>query len=119
LHTGPRVRRAPGLPCALLLERVKVQEHNSDATRRENAESWIRHCEERKRRSNPESSRDSGLLRSRSQWRTNMPLSRSSCPRRRASSTLRLLNLSTAVSGIMDRPVKPDDDNGMSGCLKF
>jgi hypothetical protein len=31
----------------------------------------------------------------------------------------RLLRLSTSASGILDRPVKPGEDAGESGCLKF
>jgi hypothetical protein len=35
------------------------------------------------------------------------------------SSTLRPIGSCTDVSGILDRPVEPDDDSGMSGCLKI
>jgi hypothetical protein len=57
LHTGPRVRRAPGLPCALrVLERV-IASNARARMRGEIANACLdgRHCNERKRRSTPES----------------------------------------------------------------
>ena len=39
-HTRPRVRRAPGLPCALRLERGRTKMQTSDAMRREIAASY-------------------------------------------------------------------------------
>ena len=35
------------------------------------------------------------------------------------SSTLRPIGSRADVSGILDRPVKPDDDSGIIGCLKI
>jgi hypothetical protein len=37
LHTRPRVRRAPGLPCALHVKEGQQKMQTSDAMRRENA----------------------------------------------------------------------------------
>ena len=40
MHTGPRVQRAPGLPCALYFEEGQASRHNSGASRRENTPSY-------------------------------------------------------------------------------
>jgi hypothetical protein len=37
MRTGPRVQRAPGLPCALYFEEGRAARYNSGASRRENA----------------------------------------------------------------------------------
>jgi hypothetical protein len=42
LHTGPRVQRAPGLPCALSSLRGRAIRHNSGASRRGNASPYPR-----------------------------------------------------------------------------
>src|ERR1700722_2969521 len=52
LHARLRAQRAPGIPCALCFEGRNYWQ-TSDASRRENAKLYPRHCEERKRRSNP------------------------------------------------------------------
>ena len=44
-HTKPRVRRAPGLPCALRLERATKEDANLGDESRENAKLYPRHCE--------------------------------------------------------------------------
>jgi len=66
LHADRGYQSIPGLPCALCSRRV-VKMQSSGNSCRENAIVCAallrRHCEERKRRSNPESLRDSGLLR--------------------------------------------------------
>jgi hypothetical protein len=63
LHADHGCERAPGLPCALLFKgREELSLKTSGASRRENAKACResihvghRHCEERLRRSNPES----------------------------------------------------------------
>jgi hypothetical protein len=40
LHTGPRVQRAPGLPCALSCQSGQAARHNSGASRRENTPAY-------------------------------------------------------------------------------
>ena len=40
LHTRPRVQRAPGIPCALYLERSRKYLQTSGAMRRETADAY-------------------------------------------------------------------------------
>ena len=44
-HTGSRVQRAPGLPCALISSRGQHEDANLGQTCRENAKLYPRHCE--------------------------------------------------------------------------
>src|SRR5882762_1341116 len=56
LHTGPRVRRAPGLPCALLFERVKIDTKLGRIAPRDRGVvfgMWMPSLRGAKRRSNP------------------------------------------------------------------
>jgi hypothetical protein len=53
LPTRLRAHRAPGIPCALYLEGKEFSSKTSGAASREIAKLYPRHCEERKRRSNP------------------------------------------------------------------
>jgi hypothetical protein len=41
MHTRPRAHRAPGIPCALMLEGKEIWEQTSGAVRGENAEVWL------------------------------------------------------------------------------
>ena len=94
---GPRVQRAPGVPCALRLFGREMMGIPRGETARGNAEVCSEQC--------------GGVFGA-----TSLPHSPLSCPAScGASSTPRLLGSSTGVSGILDRPIKSGDDGWSRG----
>jgi len=87
LHTGPRVQRAPGIPCSLFLEGQTVPAKLGQTMPREGE------C---------------------ASLATSQPSSPGLTGR---PSTPRLLGSIAAVSGILDRPVKPGDDESRGTAL--
>ena len=96
---GPRVQRAPGVPCALRFFRARDDGHPPG------------------RNSPRECGGVFGAMRVRVLFgATSLPHSPLSCPAScGASSTPRLLGSSTGVSGILDRPIKSGDDGWSRG----
>jgi hypothetical protein len=89
---GPRVQRAPGVPCALRFLGGDMTGIPRGETARGNAGVCLEQC--------------GGVFGA-----TSLPRSPLSCPAScGASSTPRLLGSSTGVFGILDRPIKSGDD---------
>ena len=94
---GPRVQRAPGVPCALRFFGREMMGIPRGETARGNAGVCLEQC--------------GGVFGA-----TSLPHSPLSCPAScGASSTPRLLGSSTGVSGILDRPIKSGDDGWSRG----
>ena len=113
----------PAFPAPSVLREAKRFLQNSDASRRENAElcfNWRRHCEERKRRSNPASCVVAKWIASRSLSsgaHSRDPLARNDDTRTTPSAVIARLDRATQYSeapvmeskgrGVLDTPLEP------------